>query len=76
MNIGNAWAKVSEKGTKFLSVALDEVILELCPQLKDLSITAFYIKEEDRKSDKSPTYKLVANKKKPIKNTESDEIPW
>lgn len=76
MNIGSAWAKVSEKGTRFLSIALDEAILELYPQLKNCTITAFYIKEEDRKSDKSPTYQLVLNKKKPVENKETDDIDW
>ena len=28
MKIGNAWTKTSEDGNTFLSVALDEVILE------------------------------------------------
>ena len=31
MKIGNAWTKTSEDGKTFLSVALDEVILEKYP---------------------------------------------
>ena len=76
MNIGSAWAKTSEKGTRFLSVALDETIFELYLQLKNCTLTLFYVKEEDRKSDKSPTYQLVLNKKKPAETKEADDIDW
>ncbi len=76
MNIGSAWAKTSDKGTKFSSVALDETFLELCPQLKNCTLTLFYVKEEDRKSDKSPTYQLVLNRKKPAESKEIEDIPW
>lgn len=58
MKIGNIWNKISKNDNKFLSFSLDEAFLELYPQFKSLSLVAFYIPEEERKSDKSPSYTL------------------
>ncbi len=49
MNIGSAWAKTSEKGTRFLSVALDETILELYLQLKTARSHYFMSKKKIEK---------------------------
>ena len=64
MRIGSAWTKTSEEKKKtYLSVALDDVVLELFPQLKECSISLSYISPEDRKSDKSPAWYINLSKK-------------
>lgn len=64
MDIGAAWAKVSDKGNKYLSISLDKAILELYPQLKNCIINAFYIDENKQsQNENSPCYRIVLNKK-------------
>lgn len=41
MKIGNAWTKTSDDGQTYISVALDEVILEKYPFLKNCFVNYF-----------------------------------
>lgn len=64
MKIGNAWTKTSEDGNTFLSVALDEVILEQYPFLKNCFINLWRIPAEDRKNENSPHWNVNISVKK------------
>lgn len=65
MRIGSAWTRTSDKDKKtFISVALDEVVLELFPQLKECNLSLSYISPEDRTSDKAPGWYVNLSKKK------------
>lgn len=71
MKIGNAWTKTSEDGNTFLSVALDEVILEQYPFLKNCLLTCggFRQKIEKTKIHRAGTsiFLLKSKKKKQSK---------
>lgn len=58
IKIGGVWNRVSKNGNRYISIAFDKAFLELCPQLKNVSLIGYYIKESDRKNDKSPSYSL------------------
>ena len=64
MKIGDAWTKTSEDGDTFLSVALDEVILEKYPFLKNCFINLWRIPAEDRKNKNSPSWNVNISVKK------------
>lgn len=67
MKIGNAWTKNSDDGQTYISVALDEVILEKYPFLKKCFINLWRIPQEERKNENSPGWavNLSAKKEKP-----------
>ncbi len=67
MKIGNAWTKNSDDGQTYISVALDEVILEKSPFLKKCFINLWRIPQEERKNENSPGWavNLSAKKEKP-----------
>lgn len=76
MRIGSGWTKTTDNGDTYISVALDEVIGELYPQLKGCYINLWHIKQEDRKSENSPAWSMslsVKTEKEDKKVT--DEIP-
>lgn len=75
MKIGSGWTKNSDKGDTYISVALDEVIEELFPQLRGCYINLWHIKQEDRKGDNSPSWSINLSVKKE-KETESEEISF
>ena len=64
MKIGNAWTKTPEDGNTFISVALDEVILEKYPFLKNCFINLWRIPAEDRKNENSPHWNVNISVKK------------
>nr|DAS99161.1 MAG TPA: Protein of unknown function (DUF736) [Caudoviricetes sp.] len=72
MRIGNAWTKTTEDGQTYISVALDEVVLEQYPFLKNCFITLWHIPQEDRKKESSPgwTINLSAKKEQPKEESE------
>jgi uncharacterized protein (DUF736 family) len=64
MKIGSAWRCQSEDKTKdWIGVKLDDTILELCPQLKNLSIKLWPLSPEERTQENSPHYSVSANPK-------------
>lgn len=78
MRIGNGWTKTTDKKDTYISTAIDEAILELYPQLKNLNITLWHIKAEDRKSELSPQWTINIKLKKEKTDKEevqNDEIP-
>lgn len=74
MKIGNAWTKTSEDGKTFLSVALDEVILEQYPFLKNCFINLWRIPAEDRKNENSPGWNVNISVKKQKEEVKEEEI--
>ncbi|CDC21701.1 unknown [Clostridium sp. CAG:306] len=72
MKIGNAWAKTSDDGQTYISVALDEVILEKYPFLKNCFVNLWRIPQEERKNENSPGWavNLSAKKEKPKEEQE------
>lgn len=64
MKIGSGWTKNSDKGDTYISVALDEVITELFPQLRGCYINLWHVKQEDRKGDTSPSWTVNLSVKK------------
>ena len=69
MRIGNAWTKTSKDkdgnatGT-YISTALDETFLELCPQLKGCNLSLSHIPADERKSENSPSWYVSLTKRK------------
>ena len=72
MKIGNAWTKTSDDGQTYISVALDEVILEIYPFLKNCFVNLWRIPQEERKNENSPGWavNLSAKKEKPKEEQE------
>lgn len=72
MKIGNAWTKTSDDGQAYISVALDEVILEKYPFLKNCFVNLWRIPQEERKNENSPGWavNLSAKKEKPKEEQE------
>lgn len=72
MKIGNAWTKTSDDGQTHISVALDEVILEKYPFLKNCFVNLWRIPQEERKNENSPGWavNLSAKKEKPKEEQE------
>ena len=64
MKIGSGWTKNSDKGDTYISVALDEVITELFPQLRGCYINLWHVRQEDRKGDTSPSWTVNLSVKK------------
>lgn len=78
MKLGNAWTNEKD-GRKYISIALDEVILETYPQLKQLNFSLNFIPKEERKTENSPSWSLSVVKKKDKtvaeEVTNEEEIP-
>nr|DAZ11195.1 MAG TPA: Protein of unknown function (DUF736) [Caudoviricetes sp.] len=72
MKIGNAWTKTLDDGQTYISVALDEVILEIYPFLKNCFVNLWRIPQEERKNENSPGWavNLSAKKEKPKEEQE------
>jgi hypothetical protein len=76
MKIGSGWTKTTNDGDTFISVSLDETLEVLYPQLKDCFITLWHVKQEDRKSETSPSWTVSLSVKKEQATTQTDEIPF
>lgn len=68
MKIGSGWTKNNNDGDTFISIALDETVLELYPQLKNCNISLGWIKDEDRKKENSPAWSVNLSVKKQKKD--------
>ena len=74
MRIGSGWTKTTESGDTYISIALDEVIGELYPQLKGCYINLWHVKKEDRKDpEKSPSWTVSLSVKQETENKKSDK---
>lgn len=60
MNIGSGFGGETEKGKKYINIALDKALLELVPALKNVSLTLWFVPKDERKSEKSPNWTLSA----------------
>ena len=77
MRIGSGWTKNTENGDTYISIALDEVIGELYPQLKGCFINLWHVKKEERKGENSPSWTVslsVKKEKEEKADKEFDEI--
>ena len=84
LTIGNGWTKTKEakegqkQGDIYISFVLDDTLTELIPQLKNCGLIANYVPNDQRKSDKSPTWvlKLYArnNSTSDKKTDESEKV--
>lgn len=64
MKIGSGWRSQSEDKTKdWIGIKLDDTILTLYPQLKDLSIKLWAVPLEDQTKENSPQFSLTAHPK-------------
>lgn len=59
MQIGSGWTTKEKDGISFV---LDEAITEVFPQMKEIRFVAKLIPKEQRKTDKSPNWRLLAFK--------------
>lgn len=64
MKIGSGWTKTTDENKTFISVALDETVLELCPQLKGLNISLGFVDKNERKAENSPGWTVNITKRK------------
>ncbi len=86
MKIGSAWRQQTTKEKKdYISLSLDEVILELYPELKKFTFKLWFNDITQRKNENSPDYTWdISKKQETIKNAKTDEstetdeerIPW
>lgn len=75
MKIGSGWTKTTENGDTYISIALDEVLKELCPALKGCYLNLWHVKKEDRKNDDSPSWTVALNVKQEKESKTTEEIP-
>lgn len=64
MKIGSGWTKTTDDNKTFISVALDEAVLELYPQFKGLNISLGFINKDERKNENSPGWTVNISKRK------------
>ena len=74
MKIGSGWTKNSDNGDTYISVALDEALIALFPQLKDCYINLWHVKPEDRKNENSPSWTVNLSVKKEKDNMTDEEL--
>lgn len=79
MNIGKAWTKDTEAKEgkpkrSYISIALDDVITEQYPFLKNCFLNLWYIPKDQRKNENSPHWDLTISvkKDKPEENVEDE----
>lgn len=73
MQVGTGFHKVTEEGTEYISVSLDEVIKLQHPLLGDLNITLW--QNTNKKNNNSPDWNIQIKKKQAQKNQENEEVP-
>lgn len=73
MKIGNAWTKTSEDKQTYISVALDDVMTEKYPFLKNCFINLWHIPAEERKNENSPQWNVNISVKKDKQKEEQAE---
>lgn len=86
MQIGSGFSGQTEKEKKqYISLSLDKGLLALCPILRDVKLTLWYVPKDERKSEKSPAWRLSLDEPyKPQEQTQSqssemagsEEIPF
>ena len=67
MNIGSGFYNATDDGRMYISITLDEAILQLYPALKNVRFALNEIPETDRKEN-SPNYRLSVYKPKEKEN--------
>lgn len=67
MNIGSGFYNATDSGKTYISISLDESILELYPALKNVRFALNEISTEEQKEN-SPAYRLSMYKPKPKEN--------
>lgn len=73
MKIGSGWTKTTDDNKTFISVALDETVLELYPQLKELNISLGFADKSERKKENSPGWNVNITKRKEKVKEEKEE---
>lgn len=59
MNIGSGFSGQTEKEKKqYISLSFDKGALALIPALKNVKLTLWYVPKDERKSEKSPAWRL------------------
>jgi uncharacterized protein (DUF736 family) len=58
MKVGSGWSKETENGRKYISTSIAKEVQVLYPQLKDVSITLWYVPKEERKKEESPAWEI------------------
>lgn len=59
MQIGSGFSGQTEKEKKqYISLTFDKGLLALCPFLKNVKLTLWYVPQDERKSEKSPGWRL------------------
>lgn len=64
MDIASVFYNATEDGKEYFSIALDDVVKEIFPELKELKISMKEIPAENR-TDNSPFYRISIYKPKP-----------
>lgn len=84
MKVGSGWSKETENGKKYISTAIAKEVQVLYPQLKDISITLWFVPKEDRRTEDSPAWEISLTAKSDQKKkseteqtqTDNEEIPF
>lgn len=78
MQIGSGFSGQTEKEKKqYISLSFDKGLIALCPFLKNVKLTLWYVPKEDRKKENSPQWRLSMDEPyKPQEQTSSNsEVP-
>ncbi|DAB11505.1 TPA: hypothetical protein CPT95_00025 [Candidatus Gastranaerophilales bacterium HUM_15] len=82
MQIGSGFSGQTEKEKKqYIGVAFDKGFLALFPMLKDVKISLWYVSKDERKSEKSPQWRVSLDEKfipdkSDKQETAEEEIPF
>lgn len=84
INLGNGFSGKTEEGKQYITLALDESILALFPLLSMVTIKLWYVPQDERRSEKSPGWRLVLaikknREEKPASDTNTvseEDIPF
>lgn len=73
MKIGSGWTNYTDDGKEYVSIAIDDAIREILPQLKNISIGLTRLPLSEAKSENSPDWAVTIAKKKEAKKTNDNE---
>lgn len=73
MKVGSGWSKETENGKKYISTAISKEVQVLFPQLKDVSITLWYVPKDERRTEDSPCWEISLTSKSDKKKKEEAE---
>lgn len=75
MKIGSGWDNFTNEGKEYISVAIDDAIKEIYPELKNLSFGLSRIPVSEAQPENSPNWSVTIAKKKETKKQNGKDEP-